>query len=156
MTYTKAAERRMEQLRDASLDDARLHELIELMLTAAIRRQLWLLFLDGADRMSEVIMPTDDFPHDPHEPVVAGDLGPTTAAQLLAARLPLMCEAVGASQLVLVWEREGDDEFPDEELAWARAMAEALHGTHVRLRAQFMLHDDGLRALTPDDYAVLD
>lgn len=143
----------MEQLRDASLDDARLYELIELMLSGAIRRQLWLLFLDAQDRMSDVIMPTDDFPSDPDDPVIAGDLGPTTAAQLLAARIPLMCEAIGAAQIVLVWEREGDEEFGPEERAWAGAMAEALHGTHVRLRGQFVLHDDGLRALTADDYA---
>ncbi|WP_309069400.1 hypothetical protein [Microbacterium sp.] len=155
MTHTKAAERRMEQLRDASLDDARLHELIELMLSGALRRQLWLLFLDANDRMSDVILPTDDFPHAPDEPVVSGDLGPTTAARLMAARLPPMCEAIGASQVVLVWEREGDDGFQVEELAWARAISQALHGADVRMRAQFVLHDDGLRALTPDDYAVV-
>ncbi|WP_203138236.1 hypothetical protein [Microbacterium sp. JZ31] len=153
MTHTNAVERRIEQLRDASLDDARLHELIELMLSGAIRRQLWLLFLDRDDRMSEAVMPTDDFPGAPDEPVVAGDLGPTTAAQLLAARLPLMCEAIGASQVALVWEREGDDRFRNDELAWAAAIAGALQDSEVRLRAQFVLHDDGLRALTPDDYA---
>lgn len=142
----------MEQLRDASLDDARLHELIELMLSGAIRRQLWLLFLDADDRMSEAIMPTDDFPRSPDEPVVVDDLGPTTAAQLLAARLPSMCEAIGASQVVLVWEREGDDRFQHEELAWAATMAAVLRDADVRLRTQFVLHDDGLRALTPDDY----
>ncbi|WP_345750777.1 hypothetical protein [Microbacterium rhizophilus] len=153
MTHTKAAERRMNQLREEPLDDARLHELLELMLTAAIRRQLWLIFLNEDDRISDAIMPTDDFPRDPDEPTIAEDLGPVTAARLIAARMPLVCEAVGATQLVLVWEREGDAEFQAEELAWAAAMAEAVQATEVRLRAQFLLHDDGIRPLTPDDYA---
>jgi hypothetical protein len=153
MTYTKAAERRIAQLRDQPLDDARLHELVELMLSGAIRRQLWLLFLREDDRLGDPLMPTDEFPRDPHEPTVAPDLGPTTAAQLIAARMPVVCEAIGATQLVLVWERPGGDRFGSEERAWAAAMAHAMRASTVRLRAQFVLHDGGLRALTPDDHA---
>ncbi|MBF0815594.1 hypothetical protein E4U02_04140 [Microbacterium paludicola] len=153
MTYTKADERRMNELREEPLDDAHLEELIGLLLTGAIRRQLWLLFLDEDDRLSEAIMPTDDFPRDPHEPNIVDDLGPVTAAHLIAARMPLVLEAVGAAALVLVWEREGAADFEREELAWAAAMAEALRLQDVPLRAQFLLHDDGVRPLTLDDYA---
>jgi len=151
MTHTRAAERRIAELREAPLDDATLEELVGLLLTSAVRRQLWLMFLDDQDRLSEAIMPTEDFPGDPHEPVVVDDLGPTTAACLLADRLGRICGAIEVTQLVLVWEREGDAAFGAEELAWAAAMSEEMGKSDVRLRAQFLLHDDGLRALAPGD-----
>ncbi|WP_460788240.1 hypothetical protein [Microbacterium lacusdiani] len=158
MTYTKAAERRMNALRDSALDDARLRELLGLMLTGAIRRQMWLMFLDDDDRMSDLIMPMADYPEDADEPAVLDDLGPVTAAQAIGARIPMIAEVVGATQAVLVWERLGDEEFQPGELAWAARIAGALSGDpaggpRVRLRGQFLLHDDGIRELTPDDYA---
>lgn len=156
MTYSKAAERRMIQLRDTALDDARLHELLGLMLTGAIRRQMWLMFLDDDDRLSDLVMPMADYPADPDEPGVVDDLGPTTAAAMIGARIPTIAEAIGCSQVVLVWEREGDEQFQQAELGWAAAIARAVRETDVRLRGQFLLHDDGLRALTPDDYAHAD
>lgn len=144
----------MAQLREESLDDATLEELVGLMLTGAIRRQLWLMFLDDEDRLSDAIMPTADFPEDPQEPVVVEDLGPVTAAHLMADRMEGIAAALGVTQLVLVWEREGDESFRAEELAWAAAMAEAVGETDLRLRAQFVLHDEGPRVLAPDDYAT--
>ncbi|MBO3662389.1 hypothetical protein [Microbacterium stercoris] len=154
MTYTEAAARRMAQLREESLTDATLEELVGLMLTGAIRRQLWLMFLDDDDRMSEAIMPTTDFPEDPHEPAVVEDLGPVTAARLIADRIGRIGAAIDVTQLVVVWEREGEESFRDEELAWAAAMADAMAETGMRLRAQYLLHNTGLRVLAPDDYAL--
>lgn len=153
MTHTKADERRMAQLRDSALTDPRLQELLELMLSGAIRRQVWLMFLDEDDRLSELVLPMADYPDDPDEPEIAEDLGPATAAGLLATRIPAIAEMIGCTQTVLVWEREGGEEFTEAERRWARAMADALRGGDVRLRAQFLLHDDGIRVLAPDDYA---
>ncbi|GAA3650469.1 hypothetical protein [Microbacterium marinilacus] len=151
--HRKAAERRIARLRDEPLDDARLHELIGLMLAGAVRRQVWLMFLDDAARLSDVVMPLSDYPRDPSEPGVVEDLGPVTAAALLSERIRTIAEAAGCGQAVLVWEREGGEAFRAEELSWASAMAKGLQGDAPRLRAQFVLHDDGLRVLAADDHA---
>jgi hypothetical protein len=116
-------------------------------------RQLWLLFLDPEDRLSDVIMPCDDYPLDPDEQFHNEELGLTDYARLLAARLSEILELASASRVVLVWERPGPPAFDDDDLTWARAMSDACRAEGVPLRAQFRLHDGGIRILTPDDYA---
>ena len=133
--------------------DADLEEVLELLLWHAINpRQVWLLFLDEEDRLVGPIMPCDDYPDDPAELMHTGDLGSLPFADVLTNRLTLMLETIGATQVVLVWERPGPSEFANDELRWAAAMARSSGEAGVRLRAQFVLHDGGLRQLTPDDY----
>lgn len=71
---------------------------------------------------------------------------------MLALRLDEILDAVDATKVVLVWERLGAREFGREELCWAGSMADACRVAGVRLRAQFVLHDGGVRQLAPDDY----
>ena len=135
--------------------DSELQEVIELLLAQAINpRQLWLFFLNDDQRIAGPIMPCDDYPDDPGDIAATDDLGAVPFADVLAHRFGLILDTVGATQIVLVWERLGRREFAENELGWARAMAGSCAALGVPLRAQFLLHDGGVRQLTPDDYAA--
>ncbi|MET0811589.1 MAG: hypothetical protein ABWY03_00955 [Microbacterium sp.] len=144
---------RLDRRRSLASDADLTEQLGNLLEQAYNPRQLWLLFLDHDDRLSDVIMPCDDYPRDPDERFHHDELGVTDFAHLLADRLGDIIRLADASRVVLVWERPGPPEFGEDELSWARAMADACREEGVPLRAQFCLHDGGIRILTPDDYA---
>lgn len=131
--------------------DADLFELLEVLLQRANERHLWLVLLDAGHRVTGPLMPLADLPSLPDTPERAHDVGVASAGELLAARLAMVVHAVEAHELALVWERRGSAEFRDDERAWAGALAEHCAALGVRLRAQFVLHDAGLRVLAPAD-----
>ncbi|WP_157502398.1 hypothetical protein [Leucobacter celer] len=144
--------------------DADLQDQLGLMLERATHRQLWLLLIDQEHRLAEPLMPMDDHPLSPHELCETSDLGVVPFARVLVHRARIVCELVGAREFVFVWERCGTDRFTVEDREWARSIAGESGGTGssgaafggeavVPLRAQFVLHDTGIRPLTPDDYA---
>ncbi len=133
--------------------DADLQELLSLLLRRAEQRQLWLIMLGEDKRIVGPLMPMADHPSTPDELCDTDDIGRVTFAHVLMDRAKFVCEAVGGSALVFVWERPGPERFTGEDLTWARAMAREAEQNGQRLRAQFVLHDDGVRLLTPDDYA---
>lgn len=132
--------------------DDQLRLALEDLLIGANLEQLWFIFLDEDDRITGPLMPGDGCPDDPGDLVETADLGPVPAARVLALRLGLIGELVDAHQVVLVWERPGPDELDGGTRAWVKAMAAACRAADVRVRGQFLLHDDGLRMLVPDDY----
>lgn len=134
--------------------DEDLEEVLTLLLRNAIHRQMWLFFLDDQDRATGVIAPCDDYPLDPHGRVPTSDHGGMTFAAALCRTLRALVDDGAAGRVVLIWERRGSEVFTPDELGWAGAMAEACRDAHVPLRAQFLLHDAGVRMLTPDDYAA--
>ncbi|MFS0867215.1 hypothetical protein AB3M83_07760 [Microbacterium sp. 179-B 1A2 NHS] len=129
--------------------ESALHRWLDALLGHAVRTQLWLVFLDGGDRVVGPLMPTADLPLDPAHPVEADDLGTQPVATVLTRRFPMFAALVGAAQIVLVWERCGSSAPADADIAWADAVAAAWPGGGVRLRAQFALHDDGLTRIAP-------
>ncbi|UOE45773.1 hypothetical protein [Agromyces larvae] len=133
--------------------DAALQERVTDLLQCAFRRQWWTLYLDADDRQLPVIMPMAGYPHDPTEPVIDGSGFPGTAAQLLADRLAMMIEDLGAASVVFVWERPGSAESTPADRAWARELADACRAETVRVRAQFIAHSRGIRWFAPDDFA---
>lgn len=133
--------------------DADLHELLSLLLGEANQRQLWFIMMDDRKRITGPLMPMEDYPDSPESLCDTEDLGRATVAEVLADRARMMCELVGGSEIVLVWERPGSDKFTDADLAWARDFVREAGKNGSTLRAQFLLHDGGLRQLTPDDYA---
>ena len=144
--------------------DADLQDQLGLVLERATHRQLWLLLIDHEHRLAEPIMPMDDHPSSPHELCDTDDLGLVPFARVLVHRARLVCELVGAREFVFVWERCGTDSFTADDREWARAIAGEAGGaglggtpfggeTEAQLRAQFVLHDTGIRQLVPDDYA---
>jgi len=132
-------------------DDVRLQEYLEPLLQTAARRQLWLFFLDADDRLGGPAMPTGGLPRDPSSMVSTEDLGEQTVADVIGTRFSTLMQELGLAQVVLVWERRGGAKVHAEEREWARALGAALRAEGARVRAQFLLHDRGLRILAPDD-----
>lgn len=141
--------RQRRPLNPALSTDAALHDYLDYLLDSAIQRQLWVIALDDDCRQVGPFMPGSDLPEDPDEPVVTDDLGLTTSAHVLSQRMPVFAEAAGGTQVVLVWERPGSARLSKAESRWARRMANGCRGLDVRLRAQFLLHDDGLSRIPP-------
>lgn len=132
--------------------DEQLRDIIELLLQEANQRRMWLLFLDDRGCLGEPIMPMADYPHDPLEIVHIDDLGEVAESHVLMHRIGMLRELTGNAQVVLAWERRGGRDVRDGERVWARAMAQQAAEQRVPLRAQFVLHSDGVRQLHPDDY----
>jgi hypothetical protein len=119
------------------------------LLQAAVRRQWWTLYLDADDVQRPVVMPMAGYPERPDEP--SGD--DRTAAELLANRLASIVEQIDAAKVIFVWERPGGPEFMPADVAWARALGAACRVEGVVVRAQLILHSNGVRWLAPDDFA---
>ena len=133
--------------------DSDLEEVLELLLDRALNpRQVWLLFLDAEQRLTGPVMPCDDYPLDPYGLEKTDDLGLVPCAEIFAAWIGGLLTGIGAARAVIVWERRGSRDFTPDERAWARAMALECGAEGVDLRAQFVLHDDGIRQLTADDH----
>lgn len=140
-------------LKDLVLDhDDDLRDLLQVLLRQANLRQMWLMFIDEHGRLGDPLMPMDDYPEDPHEEVEVDDLGRVDQAHLLMHRSGMLREATGNASVVLVWERVGPSTLDEDDRAWASAMADAASSLGVPLRAQFLLHNRGIRQLHPDDY----
>lgn len=122
--------------------DADLQELLLGLLEAANQRQLWLIMLDDQQRLTGPLMPIEDLP--PY---------PDHAAPILCERFAEISDLMGAESLVLVWERPGPARAYADDLAWARTIMAGAGSHELQLRAQFILHDTGIRRLTPDDLA---
>lgn len=135
-------------------NDEEIQELISHLLRGASRRRLWMFFLDENHVLLDPIMPLGDYPADPAKVERTPDLGAMDVATLLATRLRSVRDEVGAATLVLVWERRGPDVFSVADVVWARAMANAFASVDVEVRAQFVLHNRGVRQITADDYGV--
>jgi hypothetical protein len=134
--------------------DADLEDTIGALLKRACNpRQIWLMFLDEQQRLTPLIMPCDDLPLAADHPTPTDDLGVCGVSHLLAQRLRQIVDEFALAQAVLVWERVGSSHFTSADREWALAMAAECAAVGVRLRAQFVLHSDGIRPLTPDDYA---
>ncbi len=133
-------------MRDRMLEtDAQLHEQLAQLLARANRRQFWLFFLGADHRILDPIMPMDDHPDLPDEMCESEDLGRIPFAQLIVDRAGSVMEMVGADSIVFVWERPGPPKPTENDLHWARAIAREADRLRVTLRAQFLLHDGGLR-----------
>ncbi|MBL3687612.1 hypothetical protein D3248_11695 [Leucobacter zeae] len=133
--------------------DAELHEFLGSMLEDAARRQFWTFYLGPDSRVCGPVMPMSDHPERPDELAETEDLGTVTFAEVMADRVSWIADAVGAGSVVFVWERPGSERFGAYELDFARALAHECGASGVRVRAQFLLHDTGVRQITPDDYA---
>ena len=132
--------------------DDQLRDMIELLLQKANQRQLWMLFIDPRGCLGEPIMPMAGYPEDPLATVRVEDLGEVAESHVLMHRIGAILEMTGNAAVVLAWERPGTSEVREVERAWVRAMAEQAADLGVPLRAQFLLHGDGVRQIHPDDY----
>lgn len=111
-----------------------------------------MILLDPDQRVVGPLLPYDDYAEDPDESVVTDDIGFIPISEAMLARVASLGDVFGGTHLVLIWERDGSDRFTQQDLRWARAMANGSNGDRLRMRAQFVLHDTGMRQITLDDY----
>ncbi|QIM18256.1 hypothetical protein G7066_05585 [Leucobacter coleopterorum] len=132
--------------------DEELHQTLEFLLQGANQRQVWLIMLGEDKCVAGPLMPMADYPIDPGELIEADDLGSVTFSRALLVRSSTICGMAGGRELVFVWERPGSRDLTPSDIAWARAVEQdvAVGGAPL-VRAQFVLHDRGLRQLRPDD-----
>jgi hypothetical protein len=134
---------RFDDVRDAPLvtDEEVLHR-AELLLGRAIRRQLWLMFLDEHDRQLPLLMPT----YVPRRP------GPGHRDNY-ARVLGVLFEDAEADSMVVAYERRGGDALLAADRAWLALVREACEQAAIPLRGPLLVHDGGIRWIGADDLA---
>lgn len=132
-------------------DDTTLINHFAPMLDTAIRRQLWIFFLDEDDRPLGPAMPIDDYPTNPRARVKTDDVGEHTAAELFGIRFASLTSDLGLAQIVLVWERPGGRALKGVTREWARMLGDALQRHGAQVRAHLLLHSGGLRVIAPGE-----
>lgn len=129
-------------------------DMLQFLLGSANQRQVWLFHFDENGAIIDPIMPMDGLPNSPDEIVGTSDLGRVTFATVLSDRIMGIMEMIDAASCGLVWERRGSDRCSPNDIAWASDLAHYLAVAGVTLRAQFLLHNDGLRELTTADLSA--
>lgn len=123
--------------------DAEVEERVSRLVGHAVRRQLWLLFLDSSGVQLPTLIPIEDYPTGPD----------ASFAAALAQSIRHVMSETDAAQLVLVWERCLGADPVSADRAWAKALAAACVDANVMVRAQLISHRKGVRWLAPTDYA---
>lgn len=134
----------LNTLRDRPMtDDRDLTRFVTALLERAIAPRAWLLLIDSAGRMTDVLMPIDNLPEDPTETVAMPASGAVCAADLLATRVSQIVDETPAGAVVVVWERPGPPGGGSDLRRWSEPMRAAFAHHPDGLRAQFVLADDG-------------
>lgn len=121
--------------------DALVEERVTALIGRACRHQLWFLFLDENLVQLPVMIPLDDLPSAPDDSVHG-----------LARGLARAMEAAGAHSVVVVIERYASSVLSVSDIAWSRAIDEALTLNQIELRGLLLSHNRGVRWIAPDDY----
>jgi hypothetical protein len=122
--------------------DALIEERVRGIIGRALCRQLWLLFLDSDQVQLPLLIPIEKLPRRPDR---------ASTAQVVANISELMDE-IGASELVVVWERKGSSAVSAQDAAWAWSIARACSEIGLPLRATLLSHYAGVRWFAADDY----
>lgn len=133
---------RYEKIRNEHLlSDQQVLERVRALLPGrALRRQIWLMFLDEDHRQMPIIMPS----YVPRAP----DL---KRKEAFARVLGSIFEEVDADALILVYERRGPDAISAADRRWLRHLHDACELSGIRMRGPILCHDRGLRWVAVDD-----
>lgn len=112
------------------------------LLGPALRRQVWLLFLDEDSYLQPLVMPCDDLP----EPMTSADS--LTLGRFAGAAV----EHIGASSTVLVVERPSGPWLTEPDRALMRGMHDGCLAAGTPVRAVLLSHRRGVRWVARDDY----
>ena len=123
--------------------DQQLVERTELLLEHALRRQIWLMFLDGEYRQLPVIMPT----YVPERPG-------RREAEGFGRFLRELVDDFDAASVAITLERRGDDSYDDADREWFRLIRDACVSSGVVLRGPMLCHNTGVRWVAAEDYAI--
>lgn len=111
-----------------------------LLLDTAIRRQLWLMFLDERGRQLPVLMPS----YVPRIPT-------RQHRDDLHRMLGVIFEDVDADSMVIAYERRGPDVLSAGDRAWLALIRDACREAAIPLRGPLLVHDRGVRWIAPED-----
>lgn len=132
---------RFDDVRDAPLvTDEQVLERASLLLGHAVRRQLWLMFLDEEGRQLPLLMPS----YVPRKP------GPGHLENY-ARVLGVLFEDAGAHAMVVAYERRGGDALLPPDRCWLALVRAACEEAAIPLRGPLLVHDDGVRWIAPED-----
>jgi hypothetical protein len=123
--------------------DEKLVERAEMLLEHALRRQIWLMFLDDESRQLPVIMPT----YVPARP------GPRES-EGFGRFLRELVDDFGAASVAITFERRGGDSYDEADRAWFRLIHDACVSSDVPLRGPMLCHNTGVRWVAAEDYAI--
>jgi hypothetical protein len=126
--------------------DGELADGVYQLLGPALRRQVWLLFLDEESYLQPLLMPCDDLP----EPMSAAD------AHALGRFAGLAVEHAAATGTVLVVERPSGPWLTEADRALMRAMHDGCIAAGTPVRAVLLSHRVGVRWVARDDYGFDD
>jgi len=134
---------RYDDVRDTPLaSDELLLERAALLLGHAVRRQVWLMFLDERQRQLPLLMPS----YVPRRP------GPGHRENY-ARVLGVLVEDADADSMAVAYERRGSAELTAADIAWLILIRDACAKAAIPLRGPLLVHDDGVRWGGPEDLA---
>ncbi|KQO65148.1 hypothetical protein ASF23_03240 [Curtobacterium sp. Leaf261] len=108
--------------------------LVDDLVHAAIRQQCWLLFVAEDRRTIDLVLPITDLPEHPDDDEV--DHTAETIAEVTRQLRTLF--------VVIAWERPGSACPSLAEWEWVHAIEGAFADAGVVIRAQLLVHDDGV------------
>jgi hypothetical protein len=114
---------------------------LQLMLEEALRRQVWIMFLDEQSRPLPVLIPMD----------VEAEAREGDAAELLQALSCVLLDFENAT-LVITLERPGPAEIMDRDRRWLGSLRDACVASGQTFRGPFLLLGDCVVQVPPDDY----
>ena len=142
MTSASSAFPGFDGVQSMPLDtDALIEERVGDLIGRAAARQLWFLFLDELDLQLPLLIPIDGLP-----------FRPDTAQTLeVLERVREVMGDIGASSIVVVFERYGPAALDDRDIEWAKSISTACAECGVELRAELLSHRSGVRWIAADD-----
>ena len=123
------------------ITDADVLDRVAALIQHAIRRQVWLMFLDEDSRQLPVLMPS----YVPRTP------RPGDGARL-GEFFRLMAGDCDASTVVLTLERRGRADLSEADRKWLRMLREACLLAEIQFRGPLLCHNDGVRWVPLDEY----
>lgn len=120
-------------------DDA-VQDRVVALLERAMRRQLWLMFLDEESFQVPLLMPSS-IPRRPGK----------RHTENFAHFIGDLVDELDAASVVFVLERPGSDSISTSDREWLALAVEACQLAGVPLRGPLICHDAGLRWIGPED-----
>ncbi|MFD1522735.1 hypothetical protein [Pseudonocardia yunnanensis] len=118
-----------------------LRRVTDLVGTAAVVRQLWMMFVDGDCRQSPVVMPISDIPEHPESGLLDG------LAMVLSGLRDELTTDLGPGSVILTLERRGPDAVLPADREWRRALALTCDRAEMGLRGLFLSTDAAVRRI---------
>ncbi len=113
---------------------------VESLLERAMRRQVWLMFLDEHGYQLPVLLPSPV----PRRP------GPGDGVRL-AKFFRTTLDDVPASSLIITYERPGRAALTNGDLRWIQLLREACLLAEIPFRGPLLCHDEGVRWVPADE-----